>query len=88
MKTLFQYPEGHVSRSIYVAFKMTHLGDSFPKELEALLPELGVAIWTTTPWTIPGNAGKLSLERVCEAEKACRFCGSISLNILANRYIL
>ncbi|KAL3685804.1 hypothetical protein R1sor_003826 [Riccia sorocarpa] len=51
-----EYPEGHTSRSIYAVFKITHLSDSFPKELTPLLPTLGVAIWTTTPWTIPGNA--------------------------------
>jgi isoleucyl-tRNA synthetase len=46
-----EYPEGHVSPSIYVAFKCVGeipetFGDS--KDLE-------VAIWTTTPWTIPAN---------------------------------
>ncbi|CAM6086341.1 unnamed protein product [Calypogeia fissa] len=51
-----EYPEGHVSRSIYVVFKVTQLGGNFPQELGSLLPELGVAIWTTTPWTMPGNA--------------------------------
>ena len=50
-----EYPEGHTSRSIYAAFKMTKLADAVKEVLEPLLPELGVAIWTTTPWTIPGN---------------------------------
>jgi isoleucyl-tRNA synthetase len=50
-----EYPEGHTSRSIYVAFPMTALSDGVKAELGEFLPELGVAIWTTTPWTIPAN---------------------------------
>ena len=49
-----EYPEGHTSPSIYVAFPVTSLGEG-AKELEQYLPNLNVAIWTTTPWTIPGN---------------------------------
>ena len=50
-----EYPEGHTSRSIYAAFRMTQPGAAVKEVLEPFLPELGVAIWTTTPWTIPGN---------------------------------
>ncbi|GAB4183398.1 MAG: isoleucine--tRNA ligase [Coleofasciculaceae cyanobacterium] len=50
-----EYPEGHTSRSIYAAFKMTEAADAVKEKLEPFLPELGVAIWTTTPWTLPGN---------------------------------
>jgi isoleucyl-tRNA synthetase len=49
-----EYPEGHTSRSIYAAFPIVKLSDS----ASALAPYsdgLGVAIWTTTPWTIPAN---------------------------------
>ncbi|VEP15160.1 Isoleucine--tRNA ligase [Hyella patelloides LEGE 07179] len=49
-----EYPEGHTSPSIYVAFPVVSLGEG-AKELEEYLPKLNVAIWTTTPWTIPGN---------------------------------
>ncbi len=49
-----EYPEGHTSRSIYTAFPIAALTES-TKELEAYLPNLSLAIWTTTPWTIPGN---------------------------------
>ncbi len=49
-----EYPEGHTSPSIYVAFPVTKLGAG-AAELEQYLPNLNVAIWTTTPWTIPGN---------------------------------
>ena len=49
-----EYPEGHTSPSIYVAFPVSSLGEG-AEDLEQYLPNLNVAIWTTTPWTIPGN---------------------------------
>jgi isoleucyl-tRNA synthetase len=49
-----EYPEGHVSRSLYTAFPMTSLTDA-AQALATFMPDLGVAIWTTTPWTIPAN---------------------------------
>jgi isoleucyl-tRNA synthetase len=49
-----EYPEGHTSPSIYVAFSVSKLGEG-ATELAQYLPNLKVAIWTTTPWTIPGN---------------------------------
>jgi isoleucyl-tRNA synthetase len=50
-----EYPENHVSRSIYVAFPVTQSSD----KLKAIadLPNLHAVIWTTTPWTIPANLG-------------------------------
>ncbi len=50
-----EYPEGHTSPSIYVAFGLTQLGTKAEEILAPFLPDLAVAIWTTTPWTIPGN---------------------------------
>ncbi|MEH2069168.1 MAG: isoleucine--tRNA ligase [Nostoc sp.] len=50
-----EYPEGHTSRSIYAAFPVTSLGEGVKSLLGEYLPDLGVAVWTTTPWTIPGN---------------------------------
>lgn len=56
-----EYPEDsegkplHVSRSIYAAFPMIELASTVPGEWQQYLPNLGVAIWTTTPWTIPAN---------------------------------
>lgn len=50
-----EYPEGHTSRSIYAAFPVTSLAEAVKPALSEFLPNLGVAIWTTTPWTIPGN---------------------------------
>ncbi|MEA5564270.1 isoleucine--tRNA ligase [Anabaena sp. UHCC 0399] len=52
-----EYPEGHTSRSIYAAFAVTGLAEAVKPVLGEYLPDLGVAIWTTTPWTIPGNLG-------------------------------
>jgi isoleucyl-tRNA synthetase len=49
-----EYPEGHTSRSLYVAFEMVSLSET-AAALSPYLSELGVAIWTTTPWTIPAN---------------------------------
>ncbi|MEA5506629.1 isoleucine--tRNA ligase [Halotia wernerae UHCC 0503] len=50
-----EYPEGHTSRSIYAAFPITGLSEAVQPVLGEYLTDLGVAIWTTTPWTIPGN---------------------------------
>ncbi|XP_010547028.1 PREDICTED: isoleucine--tRNA ligase, chloroplastic/mitochondrial [Tarenaya hassleriana] len=49
-----EYPEGHVSRSIYVLFKL--VSGAKTGLLEEFFPNLSVAIWTTTPWTVPANA--------------------------------
>ncbi|MEP0888804.1 isoleucine--tRNA ligase [Leptolyngbya sp. PL-A3] len=49
-----EYPDGHTSRSIYVAFPMVSLSES-AAALQPYLENLGIAIWTTTPWTIPAN---------------------------------
>jgi isoleucyl-tRNA synthetase len=49
-----EYPEGHTSPSIYVTFPVVKLGDR-ASQLSEYLPHLSLAIWTTTPWTIPGN---------------------------------
>jgi len=50
-----EYPDVHVSRSAYVAFEVVDAG-----KLRGIISELEfdsfrVAIWTTTPWTIPAN---------------------------------
>ncbi|MGF1569676.1 MAG: isoleucine--tRNA ligase [Nodosilinea sp.] len=49
-----EYPEGHTSPSIYAAFPMVS-ASATAVLLEPYLGQLGVAIWTTTPWTIPAN---------------------------------
>ncbi len=61
-----EYPEGHKSQSIYVAFPAVKLpenlrqvllgiGTQLPPDGNALGDQVKVAIWTTTPWTIPAN---------------------------------
>lgn len=49
-----EYPEGHVSKSIYVAFEVSEPSDALTKYHSKEDP-LKVAIWTTTPWTMPAN---------------------------------
>jgi isoleucyl-tRNA synthetase len=50
-----EYPEGHTSRSIYATFPIKTLSVPAQPLLENFLPTLKAAVWTTTPWTIPGN---------------------------------
>lgn len=50
-----EYPEGHTSPSLYAAFPVIEAATAAQAALEPYLSELGVAIWTTTPWTIPAN---------------------------------
>ena len=50
-----EYPENHVSRSIFTAFKVTQVSDAAKATLEPFQDDLSVSIWTTTPWTIPAN---------------------------------
>lgn len=50
-----EYPEGHTSKSVYAVFKLVNLPETAPNVLKDLFPNVGLAIWTTTPWTIPGN---------------------------------
>ncbi|MEL6940224.1 MAG: isoleucine--tRNA ligase [Cyanobacteria bacterium J06598_1] len=50
-----EYPEEHVSPSIYIAFPMVDVCEAAKSTLSPYIESLGVAIWTTTPWTIPAN---------------------------------
>ncbi len=62
-----EYPDGHTSPSVYVAFPVVELPEALGARLAAIglsAPdtatrpaegELAVAIWTTTPWTLPAN---------------------------------
>ena len=59
-----EYPDGHTSPSVYAAFPAVALPDGLAAALASagLEPEratasggLAVAIWTTTPWTLPAN---------------------------------
>ncbi|OSO90724.1 isoleucine--tRNA ligase [Cylindrospermopsis raciborskii CENA303] len=50
-----EYPEGHVSRSIYTVFPVIKVSEKLKSVLAPFMPDLALAVWTTTPWTIPGN---------------------------------
>ena len=59
-----EYPDGHTSPSVYAAFPVLELPEALAAQLCASgLPAeaatgaggLAVAIWTTTPWTLPAN---------------------------------
>lgn len=58
-----EYREDHTSRSVYVSFPVKDVGDKLERELEragvSLSEEekkgLGLAVWTTTAWTVPSN---------------------------------
>ncbi|MEO1002226.1 MAG: isoleucine--tRNA ligase [Cyanobacteria bacterium J06638_7] len=56
-----EYPEGHISPSVTVAFPVVELPPALAKRLAAKGVTVGdagglaVAIWTTTPWTLPAN---------------------------------
>jgi isoleucyl-tRNA synthetase len=49
-----EYPDNHVSRSIYVGFKVVEAAPALV-EKAGPIDDLRVAIWTTTPWTMPAN---------------------------------
>ncbi|KAH8495069.1 hypothetical protein H0E87_018304 [Populus deltoides] len=51
-----EYPEGHVSKSIYAIFRVVSAPPTSDGLLEEFFPDLCLAIWTTTPWTVPANA--------------------------------
>jgi isoleucyl-tRNA synthetase len=49
-----EYPEGHVSKSIYVSFPVVTPSPALEGAHSEEEP-VRVAVWTTTPWTMPGN---------------------------------
>ncbi|DBA71778.1 TPA: hypothetical protein ACH3X2_011042 [Trebouxia sp. C0005] len=51
-----EYPDGHISPSIYVALPIEQIGEEVPAELKEGCLGAALAIWTTTPWTMPANA--------------------------------
>lgn len=56
-----QYPEGHVSESMYAIFRLVSVSPTCDGLLKESFTDVCLAIWTTTPWTVPANAGKVSL---------------------------
>ena len=51
-----EYPEGHTSQSVYVACPVKECGPNFPDAFKSELQSALLAVWTTTPWTMPANA--------------------------------
>ena len=49
-----EYPDGHTSPSVFVAFPVEQLSSALA-EAGVSCEGLAVAIWTTTPWTLPAN---------------------------------
>ena len=60
-----EYPEGHVSTSIYAAFALTEGSDGLRGALPAgaAATDVSAAVWTTTPWTVPANLAVAVNER-------------------------
>ena len=57
-----EYPDNHISRSIYVGFPMKTPSAKIQEYISTLSStsaqqthDIRVVIWTTTPWTIPAN---------------------------------
>ena len=70
-----EYPDGHTSPSVYAAFPAVELpsalrdalnaeGIELPSDPTDLGESLQVAIWTTTPWTLPANLAVSVNERL------------------------
>lgn len=52
------YKDQHQSRSVYVAFPVHTPSEALKKASGGCSAErVKLAIWTTTPWSLPGNAG-------------------------------
>lgn len=49
-----EYPEGHISKSIYVAFKVDEPSEALAP-FHSVEDPVKISIWTTTPWTMPAN---------------------------------
>jgi isoleucyl-tRNA synthetase len=49
-----EYPENHVSKSIYVALEVVEPSQAI-REYHSEDSPIKVAVWTTTPWTMPAN---------------------------------
>jgi isoleucyl-tRNA synthetase len=50
-----EYPENHVSKSIYVGFDIAHPSTKLAELLASSSGKGRILIWTTTPWSIPAN---------------------------------
>ena len=50
-----EYEDNHVSPSVYVGFSLASLPQALSGEWSIKAGEIKAVIWTTTPWTLPGN---------------------------------
>jgi len=50
-----EYPDGHTSSSVYGAFPVQTVPKALATQLNGVAQTLQLAIWTTTPWTLPAN---------------------------------
>ncbi|KAH8922066.1 isoleucyl-tRNA synthetase [Atractiella rhizophila] len=50
-----EYNETHKSRSVYLAFPVVQRSPELSERLQNFNGQVSLAIWTTTPWTIPAN---------------------------------
>ncbi|KAL7184842.1 hypothetical protein ACSBR2_026895 [Camellia fascicularis] len=76
----FQYTKGHVSKSIYAnaTFRLVSAPPTSGSLLGEFLPNLSLAIWTITPWTIPANAGEIWL--IAETAPTVTPLNSVAVN--------
>lgn len=88
-----EYPDVHISKSIYVAFNIETPSEKLKEYHGEGDKALKVAIWTTTPWTMPANLAvavnpKLSYS-VVEHEKTGRLLVATDLaDSLAKKFNL
>ncbi len=84
-----EYPEGHTSRSLYAAFEVTSLPPALQGPFDPFLGELGVAIWTTTPWTLPANlAVSVNPDLVYAVVEVGEECAHLKTRLGAMRYLI
>ncbi|KFM24269.1 Isoleucine-tRNA ligase [Auxenochlorella protothecoides] len=50
-----EYPDGHVSPSVYVSAPLLEAGPGASPDQTRALAGASLALWTTTPWTLPAN---------------------------------
>src|SRR5256885_8188466 len=68
--TLFPYTTLFRSDQVWVKFPVSHSVAGTSEE-NKLVTSASVVIWTTTPWTIPGNRAIRSEEHTSELQSPC-----------------
>jgi isoleucyl-tRNA synthetase len=98
-----EYPEGHTSPSVYVAFPVEAVPTALAGRLRSVGIEvedrgemtssgrpimLSVAIWTTTPWTLPANLAVSVNERLDYSICAVNGGDSLSNHLVVARELV